>query len=695
MNGNGWRQSLVRLIPLLMAVPVVLAYANAFGGVFIFDDAIRLVRNDLLNRPWACMVGSSRPLTMLAFSLNARLTGVTPESFRAVNLALHIAAGWALYGWMRRSLALPSLQRLFGEGLRPWVAAAAATVWLVHPLQTESVTYIVQRSEVLMGLFYLVTLYALTRGAAAPVGHRWYTVSVVACALGMASKPVMATAPVMALVFDRTLIGGSFREAWRRRRPVHVALAATWLIPLALLSVPHESATSAGAGSGVTSWSAYLATQQGVVLHYARLAVWPGVLCLDYGWPEAVGWAAVAVPAAGVAILLAVAGWGVLKRRSWGYPALWFFAVLAPTSSVIPIADLAVEHRVYLPLAGLCALAVAGSVWLCQGSRLHADGPDRGRGYVPGAMRLWTVAVLVALVALGLRTRARNEDYGSSERMYRSILASRPIHFRAGFGLTKALLNGRRAAEAEATARMLLERAERGLREGGARYETSATSAAYYQPILRTQLGRALVLQGRYGEALVELDGALAWRPDDETIWQEKAMALHALGRKIEALDAAWRATELEPSYADPRALTAYMLAEDGEWAEAAETYRSLLKVAPAHVLGRLELAWILASAPADEVRDGEGAKRLVESVNRDTGGYSAVALDALAATQAETGDFAGATACAEQALAQVTADGVPPGDPNRPGDPVGIKARLRLYTDGRAFRQQKKPASD
>lgn len=681
-----WRASLVQWIPLLMLVPVVAAYTNAFKGMFVFDDALRLVRNTELSNLWTCMLGSSRPLTVLTFALNARLTGVSPEAFRVVNLGLHMLAGWLLYGWLRRSLALPAFKDRFAdEPSRSWVAAAAATLWLVHPLQTESVTYVVQRAEVLMGLFYVLTLYALTVGATARIGHRWYTVSVVACALGMVSKPVMVTAPMMILLFDRTVLSASWREVWRRRRSYHTALAATWLIPLALLSVPNESASSVGPGSGAASPLAYLATQQGVVLHYLRLAVWPDVLCLDYGWPAATGWAAIVGPGTVVVLLVGIACWGVWKRNPWGYPAFWFFAVLAPTSTIISISDFAVEHRLYLPLAGICILVAGGTAVAAR--RL---GPRRG-------FCIWGAVMLVLMGTLAIRTRARNEDYTSRERMYRSILTARPDHLRAGVGLTKALLADERIGEAEVTVRAMVARAERGLREGGPRFETSATRATGYYPVFKTQLGRVLLLQGRYDEALDELDVALTWRPDDATIWKEKALTFHAMGRRQDALAAARHAIKLAPRYADPRALMAYVLSEDRRWAEAVVGYRGLLRVSPRHAFGRLELAWLLSTAPDAAVRDGETAVGLAASVCDDTGGYSAAAWDALGAARAQLGDVAGAVECARRGLELAAAHEGESSDASRPGDAEGLRLRLGLYGAGEAYRQEpkKEPASD
>ena len=104
----------------------------------------------------------------------------------------------------------------------------------------------------------------------------------------------------------------------------------------------------------------YALNQCVVILHYIRLTFWPRGLCLDYRWPIVKDWGKLVLPVLVILVMLAVTVWGLVRNRRWSYPAAWFFAVLAPTSSFVPIADLVFEHRMYLPLAGLVILVVLG-----------------------------------------------------------------------------------------------------------------------------------------------------------------------------------------------------------------------------------------------------------------------------------------------------------------------------------------------
>ena len=147
-----------------------------------------------------------------------------------MNLAIHLLAALALFGIVRRTLELPAVARRFGERGATPVAFCIALLWVVHPLLTEAVTYLSQRAESLMGLFFLLTLYCFLRAAVSQRPGAWRVGAVAACALGMGCKQVMAAAPLVALLYDRCFLAGSFREALRRRRGLYLALAATWLL---------------------------------------------------------------------------------------------------------------------------------------------------------------------------------------------------------------------------------------------------------------------------------------------------------------------------------------------------------------------------------------------------------------------------------------------------------------------------------
>lgn len=426
------------LAPLLIVAAGCLAYRNSFGAPFLYDDRVFIVENLRIRQIAHAMEGTSRPLVYLLMAVNYAWGGLDPRGYHAVNLLIHLLAGLALFGVVRRTLISSRLRSRYGAGAF-WIALSVALVWVAHPLQTESVTYLYQRAESLAGLWYLATLYCVIRDATQS-RHRWWAVSaVVACFVGMASKPVMATAPLMMLAYDRTLISGTVRAAWRRRRALYVGLAASWGLLVWLLMTGR--ADYGGTGIGIYEQGmrpgVYLLTQPSALLRYLRLAFWPSPLCFDYGWsatpPPAL------MPQALLIIgLVLAAGWAFVRSLPVGFLGLWFFLILAPTS-LIPSTLPTVEHRMYLPLAALCVFAVLGGRGLITRC-VQARGP--WRRWISIALASFSVA------GLGALTVRRNEDYRSEDAMWRDVIATQPMNARAFYSLGTLLGNQNKPEEA-------------------------------------------------------------------------------------------------------------------------------------------------------------------------------------------------------------------------------------------------------
>ena len=259
-----------------------------------------------------------------------------------------------------------------------------------------------------MGLFYFLTLYCFVRGVTSARATFWYVGSVLACLLGMACKEVMVSAPLVVLLYDRTFCAGSFREAWRRRYVLYLALAGTWLLlGWLVVSTGRLSVAADAFWRRQFTWWSYLWTQPGVIIHYLRLALWPSGLCLDYGWPAARSVAEVFLPAVLVIGLFVLTVWALVQRPAWGFLGVWFFAILAPTSSFLPLAHAAFEHRMYLPLAAVVTALVVGGFlaggWLVR----------RGLISSLAAQVIGGTLVVFVVAALGTLTFDRNLDYTS------------------------------------------------------------------------------------------------------------------------------------------------------------------------------------------------------------------------------------------------------------------------------------------
>ena len=582
-----------KFIPLLIITAGIWAYHNSFQGPFIFDDARNILENQTIRHLWpiwetlspspSSFVGG-RPVVNLSLALNYALGGTGVWGYHAFNLAVHVLAGLTLYGIVRRTLLRPVLRAHFGVS-GEWVALAVAVLWMVHPLQTEAVTYISQRCESMMGLFYLLTLYCFIRGTASARARLWYSLCVAACLLGMASKEVMVTAPVMVLLYDWAFVSGSFREAWTRHWRLYLGLASSWLWLGYFMTDLHNR--SVGYDWGITWWG-YALMECRAVVQYLQLAVWPHPLVFDYGQyvptePPA------AAPYALILTILVIGVLFQLKRRpAIGFAGAWFFVILAPTSSVVPIAGSPMaEHRMYLPLAAVATLAVVGVVAL--GERLL----KKPQGVVLGCAAGGSVVALFTFLTI-----QRNRDYNSALTIWQDTVEKCP--------------NNPRAHE---------------------------------------NAGLSLVQSGRLQEAIGHFERALRIKPNQAEAHNNLGAALARTGQVQGAVEQYERALQLKPDYAEAHNNLGLALEKTGRVQEAIGHYEQALRIKSDNIAAQNNLAWLLATlAPEDGGNPARGLE-LAKRVCELTGNRAAPYLDTLAAAYAATGQFSNAVATAEKAI--------------------------------------------
>lgn len=599
--------SLSGFFPLFLVIIGLIAYSNSFTGPFIFDDVPNIVDNPAIRKLWPLtnlfsMPPQSglagRPVLAMSFALNYVFGEYRVWGYHLVNLAIHILAAVVLYGIVRRTFLSSRLKEKFGHSSAA-PAFITAAIWLVHPLQTESVTYIVQRAESLMGLFYLLTVYAAIRAMQPKHSLLWPILSVVFCALGMAVKEVMVTVPVLVLLYDRAYAGASFRDALKKRWPLYLGLSCTWLI-LVLVMLSGSHSETVGFSISIKPFD-YAMNQFIVTVKYIKLGLWPSRLCLYYSWPVIKVWRLILPSLLTVIVILAVTLWGFIKNRAWSYPLVWFFAILAPSSSFVPIADLIFEHRVYLSLAGLAAIAVSAGFLLLSYFTKRTD----ARRITTWLGFCISAAVIIALTA---RTIYRNRDYQSVLSIWQSVVNAEPSSFKGycnlgaeykklgqndqaigcylkaltikpdyingHLGLGNILKSQGRLDEAASHYRNILRREPNHIE---ANFNLAQTfhlknqldsAVNYYRLTLRLKpdytdvlnnLGVALVSQGNFGEAVSHFNRSLQINPDDTTALNNLAFTLISRPGAPDAdfkkaLDLALRCAELS-NYKNPEFL--------------------------------------------------------------------------------------------------------------------------------------------
>jgi tetratricopeptide (TPR) repeat protein len=653
---------------LLLVFALLAAYANSFRGQFVLDDEIAIERNptiaDLTNlrQVFAPPVGSAvtaRPIVNLTLAVDYALWGLDVRGYHATNLLIHVGAALLLFGVVRRvwwrwekriGTAEPARASTLAQGKADcarqatvWAAAIAAP-WALHPLQTESVTFVVMRSESLASCFYLLTLYGFVRCAEAGSCRWWGCGAAVACSLGVLSKEMAVSAPLFVLFLDRAVYAGSFREALRDRGWFYAGLLFSWL-PLAAVIVQSGGARggTCGFGTVVTPW-AYLLTQCRAIVVYLHLALWPDLLCFDYG--RAVVRDAWSVLPQGI-LLLGLAGATVvaLWRRWWlGLGGLFFFAVISPSSSIVPLASqTAAEHRMYLPL-----LAVVVVVAAVARRILGKHG--------------WILLALATPV-LGLLTYQRNALYADPVALWQDTVDTQPNNSRARINLGNALLASGRAAEAllqyEAGSEAMRDR-DAGLManmalalfdlgrlgEAGVRAKQCLALDSRCT-VAMTTLGCVAAKRGELAEAREWLEKATELAPGDKATLLQRGRILWMMGDTVEAEADYRRVLELDRNNFLAEFWLGRMAYDAGKWKDAVAHYGMAVRSNPGFAEGHNNLAGALAMA-GDSRGALEHYAKTVELVPKLT-----VARFAYATTLAQAGRLLEAVAQYSVALEQ------------------------------------------
>jgi len=477
--------------PALIVLVAAVVYSNSLGGPFVFDDEAAIVGNGAI-RSFATAATqridsplAGRPVVALSFAVNYALDGYDVGSYHFTNVAIHAACALLLFGIARRTLTLSRLQQRFGAA-GPSLALAIALVWVTHPLNTEAVNYLTQRTELLMALFLLLTLYACVRAhqSAASASWRaiaWQAVAVASCATGMACKESMAIAPIVIVLYDRIFLVDSLAAAIRSRWRLYGSLALTWLL-LAYLILPGPRANSAGFATHIRPWT-YLMNQAVMISRYFRLVFWPRDLVILYGPPLPLTLNDVLPYAAFVAALVVTTCAALWRWPRAGFLAAFVFLALAPASSIVPIAtEVGAERRMYLPLMAIAALLV------CSGYLVARERFRLGA-------RTGQAVLLLVVAALGAGTMMRNREYRSALSLAETSLARWPTDYSHG-AVGGELLRENRDEEAMSHLRI----------------------AARTDPRSRYNLGVALFNNKRFDEAIDELGPLLAQYPDREEI---------------------------------------------------------------------------------------------------------------------------------------------------------------------------------
>lgn len=536
---------------LFLILSACLLYVDTFHTPWIYDDLEGIRQNPALRAgaslreivtvspPDSTPYG--RPLVALSFATNHAVSGFDSWSYRAFNLALHLGSAFLLFDLLSRFLkSRPRPAAVRAEQIALW----SALLFAVHPLATTVVTYTVQRAEGMMAFFYLSTLAVAARAITSPKNKLWPTLATLVCALGMATKETMATAPLAVLLMHRYCFASSWADV-ARRRGLYLSLAMTWAVLAACMVTWPRSQSVGFDGMGPFD---YLNLQTGAWWHYALLIVAPWRSALDY-WPAPAPVGLAVARGLAFAILYVVSiFWAWRRSPSLGVFLALSGLVLLPTSTIIPIFTSPVaDHRIYLPVALGLGVAVAGL-------------------FAASKRRPWLAHMTLAVcaVALAVSTVAANRVFRSERAVWEKAVAMDAGNARAWNNLGLALANAGQADQGEAKIKRALE--------------LNATYAdAWYN--LGTLQGR----DGRLASAEESLRRALSLRPSSATAHCNLAVVLFRRGNKADAVRHYEEAIRLRPDYPAANFNLAVLLMEAGDYPQALSRALACLRGDPGY----------------------------------------------------------------------------------------------------------------
>jgi Tfp pilus assembly protein PilF len=416
--------------------------------------------------------------------------------------------------------------------------------------------------------------------------------------MGTATKEVMATAPVIVLLYDRTFLAGSFTGALRKRWGLYAGLAACWgLLALLMFSAGTRGGTVGFGAIQAPDWWSYAKAEFVAVPHYLRLSLWPDSLCLDYGISIARPLPQVVCGAAMVGLLAAGTLWGLLRSGKWGFLGAWFFVILAPTSSVVPLCDPVFEHRMYLSLAAVAAAAVMGGflLWrkLIQSQSWMSDQPAAAQWAVPG------IVLTAVAVALGALTVARNGQYQTALTFWQDTVDKNPANPRVHDSLAHAYFDAGMVPQGMECLREVV------------RLDPQNVKA-------HNDLGGKLLEQGSAEEASEQFRQAIRIAPQTAPPHFNLGMALTQMGQLDPAADEFRQTIRIDPQHSRAHNSLGWVLGKQEKYDAAAAEFREAIRLDPGYAPAYRNLAAVLDKLGRnDEAAEARNRAGALESAQR------------------------------------------------------------------------------
>jgi tetratricopeptide (TPR) repeat protein len=550
-----------------------LIYSNTLNVPFHFDDQLIIQQNPHVRLSslsfkdiWAAGVksyASNRPIANISFALNYYFHQYNVVGYHVINITIHILTGMLLYLFIRTTLNLPALG--FGNASRFWIAFFAALLWLVHPIQTQSVTYIVQRMNSMAAMFYVLSFLLYVKGRVVREKQKrwpWFAGCAFSGVLAIGSKEVAVTLPFFMLLYEWYFFQ-DLSKAWFRRHLCYMVGALILLgffVFLYLGTDPFDSILSGYKHRDFTLTERVL-TEFRVVIHYMSLLLYPrpSRLNLDYDFPLSHSLMEPVTTLFSVGVLVGLVGLAICiakKERLISFCILWFLGNLVMESSVIAL-EIVYEHRAYLPSMFFFLLIIVLAYRFVKQQKA-------------------IIAVLsVSVMLFCVWTYERNSIWTDPVTLWRDCVNKSENKPRPHNNLALALYEQGRLDEA-------IVQCSEALRIKGD------------HPEIHNTLGAALAAGGQLDEAISHYLQALRIRPDYADAHNNLAAAMYAQGRLDDAMSHYSAALRIQPSSAQVHNNLGLVFARQGRLNAAIAQFREALRIMPAYAEGHNNLGTAL-----------------------------------------------------------------------------------------------------
>jgi tetratricopeptide (TPR) repeat protein len=591
------------LLLSLLAVVVILIYADTLTTPFIFDDLVNIHDNphirvpalSLKNLAWAGFNSpiGSRPVANISFALNYYFNGYNLVGYHVVNILIHTACGIFLYFLAKATLQTPALRSRYEKF--GWIPFLTVFIWLVHPLQTQSVTYIVQRMNSMAAMFYVLSMlfYVKFRMSTAPRA-RWALMAgcVTTAVLAFGTKEISATLPLFVILYEWYF----FQELsvqWIKRNFFILGGVFLLFIVIALVYLDFDPVARILRGYRVRDFTPMqrVLTEFRVVVFYISLLLWPNPsrLNLDHDFALSYSLLNPATTLISITTIMALMAFACLIARKeplLSFGIIWFFGNLIIESSIIGL-ELVFEHRNYLPTM----FVILAIVSLAFRYLKHV---------LPAAIALSLVGALFC----GW-TFERNKVWADEITLYRDSAAKSPAKARSHNNLGAALSRQNRVKEAiekfqtALTINPQFSDAHYNLGYALVRTENLDEGILHFREAVRVEpkrvkylnnLGAALILKGDYSEAVDHFKTALKTNPSDADVHNNIGLAYKKRGQPGAAMQHFSRAVVLDPRQADALINRGAMQMDQGQLEAAGKDFARALEIRPGCVKARLNL---------------------------------------------------------------------------------------------------------